>query len=151
MSSQVATYRLTSIAGLGVAVAGCFGPAAVRYEMLPVEGRVTMEGQPLAHAEVMLDSIDGPRGFGVTDDRGMFTVMTRQFGAGLPAGTYRVLIGGSENTRLGGSGGMVQVATTYGEKGVGRVTIGPGSGPLAFDLKKKPDSRGADTDEVGER
>lgn len=142
-SAGTATRCFVLVAGLSVCLAGCFGPARVTYEMLPVEGTVTMEGQPLANAEVMLDSLDGPRGFGVTDESGRFTVMTRQFGSGLPAGTYRVFIGGSDKTRIGGAGGPVEVAAKYREKGVGSVTIGPGSGPLSFDVKKKPESRGA--------
>lgn len=149
---RAACRRFVVVAGLAATVTGCFGPRVVKYEMLPVEGTVTMEGQPLSNAEVMLDSIDGPRGFGVTDEQGRFTVMTRQFGAGLPAGTYRVFVGGSDKTRLGGAGGPVEVATKYREKGVGSVKIGPGSGPLAFDLKRKPDARGAvEADDSSER
>lgn len=144
MVSPVIVCRRFFIAGgLAATVTGCFGPRVVKYEMLPVEGLVTMEGQPLTDAEVMLDSMDGPRGFGVTDDSGKFTVTTRQFGSGLPAGTYRVFIGGSEKTRIGGAGGPVEVAHKYREKGVGSVTIAPGGGPLAFDLKRKPEPRGA--------
>ena len=90
-------------AGLAMAASGCSGPPTARYEMLPVEGRVTMDGTPLVRVEVILDSTNGPRGFGLTDEEGAFTVQTRQFGAGLPAGTYRVLIAGSDRTRLRGS------------------------------------------------
>lgn len=150
MLMATSTRRFLIVVGL-VSTAGCFGPPVVRYEMLPVEGRVTMEGQPLVNAEVMLDSVDGPRGFGVTDEAGKFTVTTRQFGAGLPAGTYRVLIGGSEKTRLGGAAGVAEVAAKYRETGFGRVTIGPGTGPLNFDLKKKPDARGGDGGDQTER
>lgn len=152
MFPGTACRRFVIVAGLAATVTGCLGPPAVKYEMLSVEGTVTMEGQPLSNAEVMLDSIDGPRGFGVTDEQGKFTVATRQFGAGLPAGTYRVFIGGSDQTRLGGAGGPVEVATRYREKGVGSVKIGPGSGPLKFDLKRKAESRGAaDADDSSER
>ena len=114
--------------------------------MLPVEGRVTMEGQPLANADVILESENGPRGFGTTDEKGQFTVMTRQYGAGLPAGEYRVFVRGSDTTRLAGSGGPVVVAVAYREKGVGRVKVGPGTAPLTFDLKKTTDT-GAGADE----
>ncbi|MFM7207050.1 MAG: carboxypeptidase-like regulatory domain-containing protein [Planctomycetaceae bacterium] len=116
-------------------LAGCFGPPVAKYDMLPVEGTVTLEGRPLANAEVMFDSVDMPRGFGVTDENGRFSIVTRQFGAGLPAGQYRVLVGGSEKTSLGG--GPVELAAAYRETGVGRVTIEPGGSPLAFDLKRK--------------
>jgi hypothetical protein len=97
----------------------------------------------LANAEVMFDSADFPRGFGTTDENGRFKVITRQFGAGLPAGTYRVLVTGSEKTRVRGSGQVVPVATAYGESGVGRVSIDASAGPLLFDLKAKPPVGGA--------
>ena len=144
-----ASFRFVAGAMI-VAISASCGPPAIRYEMLPVEGRITMEGQPLANAEVRLDSTVGPRGFGVTDQEGRFTVVTRQFGPGLPAGTYRVLVGGSDKTRLG-SGDPVAVAMRYRETGVGRVTIGPGSGPLAFDLKKRPDSPNTEAADASER
>jgi hypothetical protein len=128
----------------GVSV-GC-GPPAVNYRMIPVEGTITFEGEPLANAELMFDSSDGPRGFGISDESGRFTVATRQFGAGLPAGRYRVLVTGSEKTRIRGSGKTIQVATVYRESGVDRVSIDAGTGPLSFDLKAKP-STGAATAE----
>ena len=117
---------------------GCTGQRVVRYTMLPVEGVITLEGKPLADAEVRFDSPDGPRGFGMTDDEGRFTVATRQFGVGLPAGRYLVSVIGTEKTRIGGSDRSVQIATVYQESGVGRVAIDTGTGPLSFELKAKP-------------
>lgn len=126
-----------------VAAGGCFGPPTVSYTMIPVEGAITFDGEPLAGAEVMFDSPDGPRGFGLTDENGRFTVTTRQFGAGLPAGTYRVLVTGSEKTRIRGAGKPVALATSYRESGVGRVSIEVGMQPLAFDLTSRPSKGGA--------
>lgn len=123
--------------------AGCGAPTA-NYSMIPVEGTITFEGEPLSSAEVMFDSPDGPRGFGVSDENGRFSVKTRQFGAGLPAGKYRVLVSSSDKTRIRGSGKAVQVATVYRESGVGRVSIDAGTGPLSFDLKAKPTKSGGD-------
>ena len=133
---------LALIALIAVFSAGCFGPPTVTYKMIPVAGTITFEGEPLAHADVMFDSADFPRGFGTTDEFGRFTVITRQFGAGLPAGKYRVLVTGSEKTRIRGSGKAVQVATVYRESGVDRVSIDASTGPLAFDLKAKPSTGG---------
>lgn len=116
----------------------------MNYSMIPVEGTITFEGEPLSRAEVMFDSPDGPRGFGVSDENGRFSVMTRQFGAGLPAGKYRVLVSSSEQTRIRGLGKAVQVATVYRESGVGRVSIDAGTGPLSFDLKARPTKSGGD-------
>ena len=130
--------RIAGILGVIALVVGGCGQQTVRYDMLPVEGVVTLEGEPLADAEVMFDSADGPRGFGVSDEAGRFTVTTRQYGAGLPAGSYRVFVTGSEKTRLARSGRSIQVATIYGESGVGRVAIDPENISLSFDLQVKP-------------
>ena len=121
--------------------AGCGAPT-VNYSMIPVEGTITFEGEPLSNAEVMFDSPDGPRGFGVSDENGMFSVKTRQFGAGLPAGKYRVLVTSSEKTRIRGAGKPVTLATSYRESGVARVSIEAGMQPLAFDLTAKPSKGG---------
>ena len=121
--------------------AGCGAPT-VNYSMIPVEGTITFEGEPLSSAEVMFDSPDGPRGFGVSDESGRFSVMTRQFGAGLPAGKYRVLVTSSEKTRIRGAGKPVTLATSYRESGVARVSIEAGMQPLAFDLTAKPSKGG---------
>ena len=123
--------------------AGCGAPT-VNYSMIPVEGTITFEGEPLSNAEVMFDSPDGPRGFGVSDESGRFSVMTRQFGAGLPAGKYRVLVTSSEKTRIRGAGKPVTLNTAYRESGVARVSIDAGTGPLSFDLKAKPTRSGGD-------
>lgn len=122
-------------------LAGCGAPTA-NYSMIPVEGTITFEGEPLSNAEVMFDSPDGPRGFGVSDEGGRFRVMTRQFGAGLPAGKYRVLVTSSEKTRIRGAGKPVTLATSYRESGVARVSIEAGMQPLAFDLTAKPSKGG---------
>lgn len=141
MINRLSRYVLVPLTAL--VAAGCFGPPTVSYTMIPVEGVITFGGEPLAAAEVMFDSADGPRGFGVTDEKGRFTVTTRQFGAGLPAGTYRVLVTGSEKTRIRGTGKPVSVATSYRETGVGRVSVATGMQPLVFDLTAKP-SKGGD-------
>lgn len=138
MSPRLPPPFVLVLAGIMAAASGCFGPPTVSYTMIPVEGTLTFEGEPLAHAEVMFDSQDGPRGFGTSDENGRFTVTTRQFGAGLPAGTYRVLVTGSEKTRVRGSGKPVSIATAYRESGFGRVSIDASTGPLSFDLKAKP-------------
>jgi hypothetical protein len=132
---------------IALSVGGC-GQQSVHYAMLPVEGTVTLAGEPLAGAELMFDSADGPRGFGVSDEAGRFTVTTRQYGAGLPAGSYRVFVTGSEKTRLGRTGRAIQVATIYGESGVGRVSIDPQNLSPSFDLEEKP--RGNRPNSAGE-
>ena len=143
------TARGVTLAALVVVTAGCFGPQTVRYEMLPVDGVLTLDGRPLANADVILESETGPRGFGTTDQSGKFSVSTRQFGAGLPAGTYKVFVRGTDKTHAGA--GPVAVAAAYRDAGVGKVTIGPGSGPLTFDLKHEPAGARAEARDGSER
>lgn len=143
MLQRHSILRLPLLLALAGVTAGCFGPPTVTYSMIPVEGMVTLEGEPLANADVMFDSPDGPRGFGTTDENGRFVVITRQYGKGLPAGTYRVLVTGSEKTRVRSSTRPVLLAPAYRESGVGRVTIAAGAAPLSFDLKAKPAAGGA--------
>ena len=149
MIISLTTPRLQLLALTAVFSSGCFGPPTVTYKMIPVAGTITFEGEPLANADVMFDSADYPRGFGTTDEFGRFTVITRQFGAGLPAGKYRVLITGSEKTTIRGSGKAIQVATVYRESGVGHVSIDTSTGPLSFDLKAKPSTGGGTAEGAG--
>jgi len=140
MTILFSNHRLPLLITVAVS-AGCGAPT-VNYSMIPVEGTITFEGEPLSSAEVMFDSPDGPRGFGVSDENGRFSVKTRQFGAGLPAGKYRVLVTSSEKTRIRGAGKPVTLATSYRESGVARVSIEAGMQPLAFDLTAKPSKGG---------
>jgi len=134
---------LVCVALLAASV-GC-GRTNPGYTMLPVAGVVTLEGEPLAGAEVMFDSADAPRGFGLTDEEGRFSVTTRQYGPGLPAGTYRVFVSGSGTTRLGRSGKPVRLASAYQESGLGQVTVTADGEPLSFDLRRQPAGAGRGT------
>jgi hypothetical protein len=120
-----------------VACCGC-GLSGPSYTMLSVEGLVTLEGSPLVAAEVMFDSVDGPRGFGVTDDNGRFSVTTRQYGPGLPEGRYRVFVSATEDTQLAGSSDPVEIDVMYQETGVGKVTIDAETDLIVFDLEDRP-------------
>lgn len=120
-----------------VACCGC-GMSGPGYTMLAVEGIVTLGGEPLANAELMFDSVDGPRGFGISDEQGAFAVITRQYGPGLPAGTYDVFISGNERTRVPGSGRAVEIDGAYQELGFDKVTITPDATRLSFDLEEMP-------------
>jgi hypothetical protein len=149
MANRPTWFSMLMLSALAAAGTGCFGPPTVTYTMIPVEGVITFDGEPLAGAEVMFDSPDGPRGFGLTNENGRFTVTTRQFGAGLPEGKYRVLVTSSEKTRIRGAGRPVTLATSYRESGVARVSIEAGMQPLAFDLTAKP-SKGGNTASDGD-
>jgi hypothetical protein len=82
------------VAGLCILamLAGCGGPTPV-----PVEGKVTLDGQPLAGATVILVAKEGPideRTFsGETDDQGHYSVKRADGrGPGVPPGIYTLKI-----------------------------------------------------------
>ena len=87
-------YVVSAALGLALLV-GCSGTD--RPELVPVQGTVTLNGEPLAGATVIFDLIDKPEGFqrpssGRTDEQGHFQVGTYGSADGLPEGKYRVAI-----------------------------------------------------------
>lgn len=59
---------------------------------VPVEGVVTLDGQPVSHATVTFTSEDGSRVFsGQTDDSGKFTLSSAK-GPGAAPGSYKVTV-----------------------------------------------------------
>jgi hypothetical protein len=99
--------RLAAVAALCLAASGCGG----KMKFVPVSGRVTMGGQPLANVRVQFQPVEGenpgPCSVGDTDSDGRFTlkVSSQQWsGNGAVVGRHRVSIG----TILPGEG---QVAT----------------------------------------
>jgi hypothetical protein len=87
--AYISTWIATGLAA--VAVVGCNGAGAV-----PVEGRVSLNGQPLANASVMLSptTASGPGPFvGTTDAEGKFVLgPAGKEGGGAAPGEYTVLI-----------------------------------------------------------
>jgi hypothetical protein len=72
---------------------GCGGP----HQPVPVEGVVTLDGEPVAGAMVnfVLEGGDGKEGrmaYGSTDENGTFRLTTVQPNDGALPGTYRVLV-----------------------------------------------------------
>jgi hypothetical protein len=80
---------------LVAAIGGCQrGPT---WNLAPVEGTVTKDGQPLHHIEVVfladLDSgTQGPRSSGATDEAGHYRLRTDNGDEGTVVGKHRVLI-----------------------------------------------------------
>ncbi len=81
-------------AGFLATLSGCGGgPSGPTLEMIPVTGRVVMDGQPLAGATVMFNpagETKGNGGFGLTDAEGKFTITDYQQNPGCPPGDYGV-------------------------------------------------------------
>jgi hypothetical protein len=81
----------------GAVAVGCGAQNADRLAVFPVDGQVTLDGQPLANALVILHPRDAsdPRALaarGQTDASGKFKVTTYEAGDGAPPGEYAVTV-----------------------------------------------------------
>lgn len=98
-----AVHSLACGFALGVLLlAGC---GASPYELAPVSGRVTLDGNALAGARVSFEpqaaqgaDIVGPGSFAVTDDNGRYVLATVDKQAGAVIGKHRVAIGTSQHS-----------------------------------------------------
>ncbi|MFG0334817.1 MAG: hypothetical protein ACF8TS_15790 [Maioricimonas sp. JB049] len=76
-----------------VACSGCGGDG--RPDLVPVEGTVTLDGEPLADAQVIFQVVEVEGDYkrpsaGMTDASGKFTIGTYGKDDGLPIGKYNV-------------------------------------------------------------
>lgn len=101
---------------------GSANPAEVR-----VTGTVTLDGKPAAGVEVTLVTLDlaAPRVFTAKAADGTFA-----FPEGLPAGKYVVMVTPAATTAV------PEKYRTTGTSGI-VITVAPGAGPVALDLKSK--------------
>lgn len=79
---------------LGLAAAGCGGGNPDMPELVPAGGKVTMDGTPLAGAQVTFvpaGATPGNDAGGRTDEEGRYEIESRH-GTGAPVGQYRVVI-----------------------------------------------------------
>jgi hypothetical protein len=81
----------------GVLALSCLACGKGRLPVNPVHGRLLVDGQPAAHAQVAFHPVgnDGPEAvhpFGQVDDRGEFTLSSYVRGDGAPEGDYKVTV-----------------------------------------------------------
>ena len=89
-------------------IAAC-GPS--RPDTAPVNGNVTLDGKPIAGAQVMLVPTQGGRpGQGLTDEQGNFTIGTFEKDDGALLGPHNITV--TSKRRVGGS-----IATADGLEG----------------------------------
>ena len=107
MKRQRTAHSLSIHCGLGLLLltmaVGC-GGGATGPELFPVEGTVTMDGQPLANAWVVFypESKDRPSK-GTTDANGHYTLQWASSGAGAVAGKHKVFIGTKQDVDAEGN------------------------------------------------
>jgi hypothetical protein len=110
-----------------VAWAGCSesGP-----QVAPVHGRVTLDGQPLPHASVVLRSSDNSPSGGRTDQNGNYQLIYKRGVMGAFIGSNDVSI--LEDTQV--THGPQRVPARYNEKSELQVDVKPGDNEINFDL-----------------
>lgn len=78
---------------MAVLVAGCGGARREGPETVKVTGTVTLDGKPLAGANVTFSpKVAGPPAFGETDEQGRFSLQTFEPGDGAISGKYLVTV-----------------------------------------------------------
>ncbi len=98
--------RLVCIGVIIVAVVlagGCSG----RSDLVLVEGRVTLDGEPLSGATVVFTSGQGRPATGVTDKNGYYTLYAEEGVRGCRPGKYRVQITTARGESLDESGQVI--------------------------------------------
>lgn len=80
--------RIFGLLLVALSLTGCGGDG-----LQPLQGTVTLDGQPLADAAVSFSPVEGGRpASGKTDADGKFVLASFKAGDGLPVGSYKVTI-----------------------------------------------------------
>ena len=147
--------RLLSVCCVLGLLWGCTG-----NEMMPLEGTVTLDGQPLEGAAIGFIPAEGGRpATGKTDAEGRFTLASFTAKDGLPPGSYKVTVSKVETARAAEAAPSAvedgsEESTAMGriDQGVKFITpvkfssplttdlmveVGPGMEPVKLDLRSK--------------
>jgi len=65
----------------------CLSGCGSELDLVPVTGKVLVDGQPYGNAKVLAYPTDGPSGFGMTNAQGEFELATRDL-SGVKVGSY---------------------------------------------------------------
>ena len=135
--------------GLAVLLVACLVCAAGcgrRPTLVPVSGRVTLDGKPLEFGSVMIQPTGGPAARGTIRPDGGFTVGTFAPGDGAIVGPATVRVACYEQQRPGAPPPQGELAlgkslipekyTQFETSGL-TATVAAGMGPLAIDLTSK--------------
>jgi hypothetical protein len=84
------------ISAMLVTLGAALGCGDGRPERVPISGRVTIDGQPLAHGSVLFRPANGRSAGGALDSEGRYVLTCYEKGDGAMPGEYAVAISGSE-------------------------------------------------------
>ena len=145
-------YLAPLLLPFGLILAGCIGSDPSAPKLVPVTGAVTLDGKPLAGAEVGFVPTGDTKGFGSvgkTDGEGKYKLTSARGGEGAVAGNYKVVI--SRRLMPDGSAppsgdkapmesaARESLPTKYSMKGQTTLTatVPDGGGPVDFALKSR--------------
>ena len=134
------------VAALLVACLACDVGCSRRPSLVPVSGRVTLDGKPLEFGSVMIQPVAGPAARGTIRPDGSFAVGTFSPGDGAIVGPASVRVACYEQQRPGAPPPQGELAlgkslipekyTQFETSGI-TATVAAGMGPLAIDLTSK--------------
>ena len=117
---------------LGVC-SGCGTSAGARAALIPVKGKVTYKGQPLAQGTVTFESQDSRRrATGKLQADGTFVLSTYKEGDGVVAGEHSVTISGVDKTLARDRAFKKYMFRSYGTL---NAEVTPENTEFTFDLK----------------
>lgn len=118
-----------------VGCTGCFGGGESLPELASVTGTVTMDGAPLAGANVLFQPQSGKTTFATTDENGKFELMYNQDTEGATPGSYTVKISKEKNPE---EPGMNLVPPKYNDQSTLTADVKmDGENDFQFDLTTK--------------
>jgi hypothetical protein len=115
-----------SFAALATLAFGAVGCGSAAPNVVPVHGKVTLNGQPLTTGRVMTMPVAGRGAGGEIQQDGAFELTTPEFGAGATPGVHKVAVRAYDNagvTDLETGSGKSLVPERYGNPETSGLTI----------------------------
>lgn len=139
--SRISFARCVAATALAISLtlfAGCGNGLG----LVPVEGVVTLDGQPLPNAEVNFRPTDGRPSLGKTDDQGKFRLLYSREEMGALPGKHQVSIATASSSDDGSPDSDAAVAkervpARYNSATTLKADVRSGMEPLTFDLQSK--------------
>ena len=125
-----------------LAAAGCGGARDYStLQLVPVTGKITLDGAPLAGAQVHFQGSDGLGATGVTDSGGNYTLNYDSEQAGSPPGakTVKITTAGAEEEGADPDNAVGEkVPARYNRQTTLKADVSATNSTFNFDLKTKP-------------
>jgi hypothetical protein len=127
---QMRLVKAIALFSVTALLVGCGGGVKVP-ELTPVQGRVTLKGQPVPEAVVVFEPEKGALSTGATDAEGKFELFYSGSHKGAVPGQHKVRI-----SKLDGEAGSETIPRQYNEQSqLTQLVSEPGPNDFTFDLK----------------